>query len=896
MEAWPSSPSRPFRQQSQGSLQPRPSTSPASPFGDLEGSRLLGSSLSCGSLSRPGTSQASRSRRRLPRRLPRLEKGQSALGFDDMFRLSFSRAVKRMAEERKQGQREKIGHRTKHDRKQYMKNTFERIYGNSLIFKSAWQKPTESRDTRVQTVKEDESPATILDRPKKKKEIANESKRKSLFKPHGDDDISVVESTASDLDWELADILTPPDKQEALRRLEDNSEWSNKERDAMEKIFFAHQYEGSAEIHRDDLAKMLDFLGYIKIEEDAVNEMVDSVTGFSTLNFDEYMSFMGLAKQYEREAIRKNFQEADEDGSGELEADELEGVLKSIGITPFRSTIAGALAVVDEDGSGSLCFEEFVQLIMTYRKTEGFARTEVMKLHRVFGRFCEITVDEDGASHKCLMPDKMKDALLNMFGTQALKIAENLAGKLMEKPPKALKDKKHPGQEEEVGLTFKDFLVWSRRLREAEVEMYLAEFKKADDDGTGALEPDEIMHLLTSLGYMPLRSVIYDLIDTFDTDGGGSLDFDEFVNMMELFRRAEGFTRQELAEFSEIFKNFDSKNEGEIDVPQVGAMLRNLGFNVEMAKAKAMVNTVDWNGSGSLDFSEFLKLMRLTREDELSRIKTVYDHYKREDEDGNSFMRPADVCHALLTIGCPQNIATVMLKVFLNLCGDHIDIDALVGVADGCRRILMKKTRKHAGFSDERVEHFSKVFRGLDANDNGQLGNEELVVFCKQRGLSLATKADQKYLVSLIDEARANARQEGVSEEEAGPEGSRSVTFYTFLHLQRLLQTHEDRKNAEENKTKAGHSFNAKEVNELKVTFEHLIRHREHEDDRRPKDRLSLEELWVVLRQMGVTLTPMIRDQVKAKLFMDIGNNNEIQFDAFLKLVSWLVNSDIVKD
>ena len=31
------------------------------------------------------------------------------------------------------------------------------------------------------------------------------------------------------------------------------------------------------------------------------------------------------------------------------------------------TTIAGALAVVDEDGSGSLDFEEFVQLLLIYR-------------------------------------------------------------------------------------------------------------------------------------------------------------------------------------------------------------------------------------------------------------------------------------------------------------------------------------------------------------------------------------------------------------------------------------------------------------------------------------------------------------------------------------------------
>ena len=37
-----------------------------------------------------------------------------------------------------------------------------------------------------------------------------------------------------------------------------------------------------------------------------------------------------------------------------------------LGIIPQGTTIAGALSVVDEDGSGSLDFEEFVQLLLIY--------------------------------------------------------------------------------------------------------------------------------------------------------------------------------------------------------------------------------------------------------------------------------------------------------------------------------------------------------------------------------------------------------------------------------------------------------------------------------------------------------------------------------------------------
>ena len=74
------------------------------------------------------------------------------------------------------------------------------------------------------------------------------------------------------------------------------------------------------------------------------------------------------------------FKRFDADGSGELSAEELEDVLKSLHITPFRSTIAGALQVVDSDDSGTLDYTEFVQLLLIYRKTEGFAESEAFKI------------------------------------------------------------------------------------------------------------------------------------------------------------------------------------------------------------------------------------------------------------------------------------------------------------------------------------------------------------------------------------------------------------------------------------------------------------------------------------------------------------------------------------
>ena len=79
---------------------------------------------------------------------------------------------------------------------------------------------------------------------------------------------------------------------------------------------------------------------------------------------------------YDLQQVSSIFKRFDADGSGELSAEELEDVLKSLHITPFRSTIAGALAVVDSDDSGTMDYTEFVQLLLIYRRLEHRKKTK----------------------------------------------------------------------------------------------------------------------------------------------------------------------------------------------------------------------------------------------------------------------------------------------------------------------------------------------------------------------------------------------------------------------------------------------------------------------------------------------------------------------------------------
>lgn len=370
----------------------------------------------------------------------------------------------------------------------------------------------------------------------------------------------------------------------------------------------------SLEIHSDDIPQILDYLGYLKLSKAKIQEFLSGITKYSTLEFDEFVSFMLLVRSFDHQEVAKIFAEFDADGSGELSVDELEDVLKSLGITPFRSTISGALAVVDSDDSGTLDFQEFVQLLLIYRKTEGFCEAEIMKLYRIFCRFAEPTVDG-----RSVLPSALSSkALMEMFGSQTALLASRLGSDLPRQSSEDDETRRNKTQSEAMSL--REFLLWARRLREVEVEWYRQEFERADVDKGGYLDEHEIRLVLQRVGYTPLRAVILDLIDTVQPLKGNLMDFDEFAEMMEVFRTNNGFTRSEVKDFRHSFDMFNTSQSEEVDVIQVGSILRSLGISAELAQVQALVKTVDWNGSNSLDFNEFLRLMRLQREEELMSI------------------------------------------------------------------------------------------------------------------------------------------------------------------------------------------------------------------------------------------------------------------------------------
>ncbi|CAL9114988.1 unnamed protein product [Musa textilis] len=146
---------------------------------------------------------------------------------------------------------------------------------------------------------------------------------------------------------------------------------------------------------------------------------------------------------------------------------------------------------------------------------------------------------------------------------------------------------------------------------------------------------------------------------------------------------AEQLTDEQISEFKEAFSLFDKDGDGQIPsfrslpsfllhffcskflksiwlsfgmstgcitTKELGTVMRSLGQNPTEAELQDMINEVDADGNGTIDFPEFLNLMARKMKDTDSE-EELKEAFRVFDKDQNGFISAAELRHVMTNLG-----------------------------------------------------------------------------------------------------------------------------------------------------------------------------------------------------------------------------------------------------
>ncbi|ELR50712.1 calcium-binding protein 4 [Bos mutus] len=149
-----------------------------------------------------------------------------------------------------------------------------------------------------------------------------------------------------------------------------------------------------------------------------------------------------------------------------------------------------------------------------------------------------------------------------------------------------------------------------RELGPEELDELQAAFEEFDTDHDGYIGYRDLGECMRTLGYMPTEMELIEVSQHVKMRMGGRVDFEEFVEMMGPKLREETAHMLGLRELRIAFREFDRDRDGRITVAELReAAPALLGEPLVGPELDEMLQEVDLNGDGTVDFDEFVMML-----------------------------------------------------------------------------------------------------------------------------------------------------------------------------------------------------------------------------------------------------------------------------------------------
>jgi len=148
----------------------------------------------------------------------------------------------------------------------------------------------------------------------------------------------------------------------------------------------------------------------------------------------------------------------------------------------------------------------------------------------------------------------------------------------------------------------------AEELNKEQVALLKNAFDTFDVEKKGSIGTVMIGTILGMLGINMTENMLADIIAEVDDDGSGELEFEEFITLAARFMVEEDAEAMQ-QELKEAFRLYDKEGNGYITTHTLKEILKELDDKITSEELDMMIEEIDSDGSGTVDFDEFMEVM-----------------------------------------------------------------------------------------------------------------------------------------------------------------------------------------------------------------------------------------------------------------------------------------------